>query len=69
VENSFNAAQHLLSIINNILDISKIESGEMSLDNTVFSLKECISNIISILQPKARQKKILLKPNFQMIFF
>ncbi|WP_394666513.1 response regulator [uncultured Chryseobacterium sp.] len=64
VENSFNAAQHLLSIINNILDISKIESGEMSLDNTVFSLKECISNIISILQPKARQKKILLKAKF-----
>jgi len=64
VENSFNAAQHLLSIINNILDISKIESGEMSLDNTVFSLKECISDIISILQPKARQKKILLKARF-----
>ncbi|MDN4028436.1 response regulator [Chryseobacterium gambrini] len=64
VENSFNAAQHLLSIINNILDISKIESGEMSLDNTVFSLKECISNIISILQPKARQKKIMLKAKF-----
>lgn len=69
VENSFNAAQHLLSIINNILDISKIESGEMSLDNTIFSLKECINNVISILQPKARQKKIMLKGRFSEDLF
>lgn len=60
VENSYNASQHLLSIINNILDISKIESGEMSLENKSFSLQESIENVITILQPKAKQKKLQL---------
>jgi len=64
VDNSYNASQHLLSIINNILDISKIESGEMSLDNHAFSLKESIQNVIKILKPKARQKKISLDAVF-----
>ncbi|MDN5396060.1 MAG: PAS domain S-box protein, partial [Chryseobacterium sp.] len=60
VENSYNASQHLLSIINNILDISKIESGEMSLESKSFSLQESIENVITILQPKAKQKKLQL---------
>ncbi|CAA7195218.1 PAS domain S-box protein [Chryseobacterium potabilaquae] len=64
IENSFNASQHLLAIINNILDISKIESGEMTLENESFSLKESIQNVITILQPKAKQKKLKLHPVF-----
>ncbi|HAY3552821.1 PAS domain S-box protein [Elizabethkingia meningoseptica] len=64
VENSYNASQHLLSIINNILDISKIESGEMTLDNHSFSLEESIQKIITILKPKAIQKKIKLEAQF-----
>ncbi|MFT3919890.1 PAS domain S-box protein [Cloacibacterium sp.] len=65
VENSYNASQHLLSIINNILDISKIESGEMTLENKNFSLKESINNVITILQPKAQQKKLKLFATFK----
>ena len=64
VENSYNASQHLLSIINNILDISKIESGEMSIDNHGFSLPESVQSVIEILQPKARQKHLDLKAVF-----
>lgn len=64
VDNSYSAAQHLLSIINNVLDISKIEAGEMSLDNNVFSLKDSVCDVIGILTPKAKQKKIKLKAEF-----
>ena len=64
VDNSYNASEHLLSIINNILDISKIESGEMTLDNHSFSLIESIQKVITILSPKAKQKKIKLEPQF-----
>lgn len=60
VENSTQASRHLLSIINNILDISKIESGEMSLEVKDFSLKDSINSIISILSPKAKQKELKL---------
>ena len=64
VENSYNASQHLLSIINNILDISKIESGEMSLETKNFSLMESVENVITILQPKAEQKNLNLHATF-----
>lgn len=64
VENSYNASQHLLSIINNILDISKIESGEMSLDIHSFSIQKIIHDVLTILESKAREKKIVLRTNF-----
>lgn len=64
IENSYNASHHLLSIINNILDMSKIESGEMSLENKNFSLQESIQNVTAILQPKAKEKKLQLITDF-----
>ncbi|MGX5683507.1 response regulator [Chryseobacterium cucumeris] len=69
VENSYNASQHLLSIINNILDISKIESGEMSLENKSFSLKDSIQKVISVLKPKADEKKLKLITYFSPDIF
>ncbi|WP_116106312.1 PAS domain-containing hybrid sensor histidine kinase/response regulator [Lewinella sp. IMCC34191] len=50
------AARHLLSIVNSILDISKIEAGELELDEEDFSLEALVANIRSILHIKAAQK-------------
>lgn len=61
---SYNASQHLLSIINNILDISKIESGEMLLENKNFSIRESVENVITILKPKAQEKGLMLTTSF-----
>lgn len=69
VENSYNASQHLLSIINNILDISKIESGEMSLENKSFSLKDSIQKVISVLKPKAEEKELKIITDFSSEIF
>jgi PAS domain S-box-containing protein len=60
IENSSIASKHLLAVINNILDVSKIEAGEMSLENEDFILENSIKNVLSVLQPKAIQKGILL---------
>ncbi|MGH4120979.1 ATP-binding protein [Clostridium sp.] len=49
---------HLLSIINNILDISKIESGNVSLNNTKFSLKEFLIRIIKELTIGSEAKEL-----------
>lgn len=54
------AARHLLSIVNNILDISKIEAGELGLETHNFSLQALIANINSILHFKALKKGIKL---------
>jgi two-component system, sensor histidine kinase len=56
------ASQHLLSIINNILDISKIEAGEFNLDYQTFSLLKVFEEIEGIVLPAAKDK--LLKLDF-----
>lgn len=52
------AADSLLDIINNILDISKIEAGKMELDEVEFNIQEEIHKAISIITQAAKQKGI-----------
>lgn len=56
VENSAIAAKHLLSIINDVLDISSIESGKIKIANTDFNLKNLISTITSVFYNQAKNK-------------
>lgn len=50
------AGRHLLSIINDILDLSKIESGKMQLETTDFHLSSILQNIDSLIGESARNK-------------
>ena len=50
------SAESLLDIINDILDLSKIESGKMSLEKIDFNLDEVIEESISILSTKVNEK-------------
>lgn len=51
------SSHHLLAIINDILDISKIESGEVALNLSEFSLSELLEDIANITQPLALEKQ------------
>ena len=55
-----NNAQWLLQIINDVLDLSKIESGKMELENIPFNLDEIFSNCKTLIMPKAAEKGIQL---------
>jgi PAS domain S-box-containing protein len=55
------AAESLLDIINNILDISKIEAGKMDLDEIEFSVKEEVHKAASIVLQAAKQKGISIE--------
>ena len=54
------ASSTLLSIINDVLDISKIESGKFSIETTPFNLNETIQRTLSIFGEKAKQTNISL---------
>jgi len=52
------AGQHLLEIINAILDISKIEAGKFVIEESVVNLGEITSNVASILHDRAQEKHL-----------
>ncbi len=52
------AGNHLLTLINDILDISKVESGKLSLTPAVFSIAEVTENLVNISQPMVKDKSI-----------
>lgn len=54
------ASSTLLSIINDVLDISKIESGKFSIETIPFNLNETVKRTLSIFEDKAKQAGISL---------
>ena len=52
------ASNHLLTLINDILDISKVESGKLALSPVTFSIVECAENLVNISQPMVKEKNI-----------
>lgn len=55
------ASQNLLALINNILDLSKIESGNLSLECQPINVAQIVSDAVKILEQKAKRKNIELK--------
>jgi two-component system, sensor histidine kinase and response regulator len=52
--------KNLLAIVNDILDINKIESGQLSLDEVVFDIRELLTKLVTLMQPQSESKKIPL---------
>ena len=52
------SSRHLLELINNILDMSKIESGKMSLHETGFNIRDMLSELIELVRPQAISSSI-----------
>ena len=51
------SSKHLLGLINDVLDMSKIESGKMTLNIDRVSLREVMDNIVNIVQPQVKAKR------------
>ena len=51
------SSKHLLGLINDVLDMSKIESGKMTLNSDLVSLRELMDGLVSIVQPQVRSKR------------
>ena len=55
------AASHLLSVINDILDISKIEAGKLELEHTNFALGAILDHVRSMISDSARAKGLVIE--------
>lgn len=53
--------RHLLGLINDVLDLSKIEAGPLTLSLTDYSMKEVVQTAVTAVEPLAAEKKLTLK--------
>lgn len=63
VEKMHDSGEHLLGVINDILDLSKITAGKMSLEVENFALPAQLSRVISVLGTRAAEKGLRLESN------
>ncbi len=59
-----NSSKMLMAVINDILDLSRIESGKLELEVVLFSLREAVTETIEIFKPNASQKELSLATHF-----
>lgn len=52
------ASKHLLGLLNDILDMSKIESGKFKLENKPFALKKAMEEVVNMISVKSEEKSI-----------
>lgn len=60
VDNIKVSNEHLLAIINGILDLSKVESGKMTIDAVPMNLSTLCNEVVSLFAIKARQRSLIL---------
>jgi PAS domain S-box-containing protein len=55
------SGNHVLELINDLLDLSKIESGKLELEFEAVDLNEMVANTVAILQPQANENRIIIR--------
>jgi PAS domain S-box-containing protein len=61
VSTAHHSAEHLLGILNDILDMARLEAGRMGLESAPFELPDTVRAVIESLRPLAQQKRLALQ--------
>ncbi|HCU34446.1 MAG TPA: histidine kinase, partial [Armatimonadetes bacterium] len=54
------SARHLLELINDVLDLSKIEAGQLEVASEPFSVHEAVAKVVRLVAPMAEKKNLTL---------
>lgn len=57
------SGEHVISLVNDLLDLSKIEAGRADLSFTSVNLNEIVQDCISMMQPQAARERVILRSN------
>jgi len=60
VDNVLTAGQHLLSLINDILDLSKVEAGKMTVEARSFAVRPMLDNVVILVKERALKRRLTL---------
>jgi PAS domain S-box-containing protein len=58
------SGSHVISLVNDLLDLAKIEAGRLELSFTGVSLNELVSSCVTLLQPQAARDRIVMRMSF-----
>jgi PAS domain S-box-containing protein len=61
LDDILNSGRHLLQLINDVLDLSKVEAGKMELYPELFLIGKAVEEVCSVLSPLARKKDITIR--------
>jgi signal transduction histidine kinase/CHASE3 domain sensor protein len=67
VENVLNSGRHLLQLVNDVLDLSKVESGRMELRPTPIDLRETLNEAVAIVQSMAQNKQVEIEVSLPVL--
>ncbi|MGQ2910091.1 MAG: ATP-binding protein [Aliihoeflea sp.] len=58
------SGNHVLDLVNDLLDISKIEAGEQEMNYEAVSLNEVLGEAVAMMQPQANRERVIIRSSF-----
>ncbi|HEY0175142.1 MAG TPA: ATP-binding protein, partial [Pedobacter sp.] len=66
IEAIYHSSEHLLQIVNEILDYNRIISGKFTFQQKPFNIRELLDEVVSVMQPQAEQKKLVMQTSVDL---
>ncbi|MET1055327.1 MAG: ATP-binding protein [Pedobacter sp.] len=66
IEAIYHSSEHLLQIVNEILDYNRIISGKFTFQRKAFNIRELLDEVVSVMKPQAEQKNLIMRTSIEL---